>query len=464
MAATFQPTNPESALRSSPIGGAGTNIRAGLIDDLDQNADVRGDKWYGDPYQIGIADKMMRDPHVRKSIQYITEPLRAASWTFEPASSSNLDREVADFCSYVFLESLNWDRVLTNVLKYKIHGFSLFEVTDDVKPIPTERFPLHRGGGQGVVVTGMHHRPAQTVKYWHQSKARPDQLEAFTQWVIGSDGEESGFRRIPADRILRFTEAQEGANFEGLPTLRSAYGAWKCRLQLMIIQMIRAERQGVGLPTIRLPEGATDEDIAPAQTILAEMRAHEKGYLILPDGYEFTWETTDGGEADALQNAIESCSRDIAYNVGAGFMLLGLTTGSGSYALAQSQRGQYELSLEGTARFVADTMTLGADGWSPVERLVAMNYGNDVALPRLKIDNMPTRDWSKILPVINQLAVTGVIVPDEDLEAFCRSVLRLPAADLDSSRRWRRGIDSQFAAINQAELEDEGLEVEESLE
>ena len=66
--------------------------------------------------------------------------------------------------------------------------------------------------------------------------------------------------------------------------------------------------------------------------------------------------------------------------------------------------------------------------------------------------------------MINQLAITGVIQPDEDLESFCRSVLRLPQANLDTTRRWRRGIDSQFAAINQAELDDEGLEVEEALE
>jgi len=439
----FDETAEDARLRPKAFGGSGTNVRAGSIDDLDQNSDLRGDAWYGDPTSIGVADKMMRDPHVRKSIDYISDPLRAAHWHFQPGGDSELDQEIADFCSFVFFENLNWDAVLKHILKYKVYGFSLFEITDDIRTVDSGRFP-NLGTDQAAVITGMHHRPSWTLQYWHQSKRNPEQVDAITQWIIGSDGEKSGFRRVRAERLLRFTENQDGANYEGLPTLRSAYGAWKCRIQLMIIQMIRAERQGVGIPTIKLPESAIDEDIDAAQTILSEMRAHEKGYLILPHGYEFSWETTTGGEAGALSQAIEQAVRDISYNVGAGFMNLGQTV-HGSFALAQSQQGQFEIGLEGDARFIADTFNNGSDGWSPVERLVRLNYGADAKLPRMKVGNMPTRDWSKILPVINSLSQTGVIVPDEVLENFTRQVLRLPKADPATARQYTRGPDSPFA-------------------
>ena len=429
-----KPTAPDATPRIKPKGGAGTNIRGGFIDDLDHNSNLHNEKWYGEPHTIGIADKMIRDAHVRKSLDYVTGPLRAAHWTFEPASNSEIDREIAAFCDYVFFENINWDRTLQHILKYKISGFSLLEQTDAARAIPADRFPNHPGKGQGVVITGLHHRPAWTVDRWHQSKTNPQQIEAITQFIIGSDGEKAGFRRVEADRLIRFTENQDGGNFEGLATLRSAYGPWKIKIALQVIESIKHERQGIGTPTIRLPEGAIDEDIDTAQTILSEMRAHQKGYLILPHGYEFTWESTAIGDGTAISEAIERCNRDIAVNVGAGFMLLGLTGKTGSFALATSQQGQFEIGLEGDARFISDTFNSGADGWSPIERIVRMNYGEGVAVPKMAAQNMPTRDWSKILPVVHNLSMSGVLTADDVTESFVRKVLRMPQRDPETAR------------------------------
>lgn len=427
-------TQPDARTRSRARGAAGTLIAGGIIDDVDQNTDLRGDRWYGSPGKIGIAEKMLRDAHVKMSLDAIGGPLRAASWGFEPSSKSAIDIEVAKFCEWAFFECIGWDQALRNILKYKYAGFSLVEMTDDAAKVPVDRFPLHPGGGAGVCVTGLHHRPAWSVYGWEQSKANPLQMEAFTQWVIGSDAERSGFRKVPASRTLRFTENQDGANFAGLSTLRSAYGPWKIKHILMIVEGIKHERQGAGIPSIKLPEGATDEDIDTAQTILAEMRAHEKGFLILPHGYEFEWQTTSSGDGTAISEAIERCNRDIAFNVAAGFMLLGLTGKTGSFALANSQQGQFEIGLESDARFIAEVFNRGADGWSPVERIVRMNYGEEVGLPRMIARNMPTRDWSKVLPVVHNLAMSRNLTPDDRTEAFIRDVLRMPQREPETAR------------------------------
>ena len=55
--------------RSKAQGGSGDRIIAGLVDDLDANPDVRAEKWFP------IADEMLRDGHVRKSLDYIKDPL-----------------------------------------------------------------------------------------------------------------------------------------------------------------------------------------------------------------------------------------------------------------------------------------------------------------------------------------------------------------------------------------------------
>ena len=423
----YRPVRPRSA------GGAGTLITGGILNDnQEHNSDLEEDKWYGSPTSAGVADKMLRDSHCRMSMEYVTGPLRAASWEFEPTGPTDADKEAAEYLNYCFFRRLSFDSFLREVLSYKVYGFSMFEVTDNIEKIPA-KFTRHPGNGQGVVITGMHNRPAWTTFKWIQSQKNPKQLRGWEQWLLGGDGEKPGIRFVDAKRLLRFTENQSGACFSGFPTLRSAYGPWKVKLTLAVVEAMAHERQHMGTPTIRLPEGAADEDIDVAADILSAMRANEKGYLVLPHGFEFTWEGQKG-ENSPISETIERMNRDIAMNVGAGFMMLGLQGQSGSYALATSQQGQFEIGLETDARFVADVINNGADGWSPVARLTRMNYGGEVAVPRLVVRNMPTRDWSKVLPVIHNLSMSGLVTPDEPTEQFIRDVLRLPSRDPDSER------------------------------
>lgn len=434
MAAVTSITAPDAAPRPRPRGGAGTLISAGDIHDTDQNSALRGDKWYGRPGKIGVASQMMRDPHVRKSVDAITAPIMAAIWDFKPASPDPVDMEIADFCRWVFFECNPWTQVIRQALNYIRDGFSLLEVTDDVAPVPAARFPNHPGNGKGIVITGFHYRPSYTVEMWGQSKKNPTQLDNVIQYIQGSDVETLGFRKIPANRVIRFTFEQEGANFAGLAPLRSAYGAFKTKRLLLVLSGIRQERQSCGTPTLYLSENATDEEVDRAEQILAELRSHEKGYVILPHGYKFEW-TTSGSADTKIEECIRMANEDIAHNMGAAWLLLGLGSSSGSYALANTQRGQYELGVESHARFLTDTLNSGPDGWSAIERLVRLNYGEDRPLPQIVARNLPTRDWSKSLPIVHNLGTSGFLTPDEPTEAFIREALFLPPRNPDTERR-----------------------------
>lgn len=425
---------PKSPPRRKPRGGAGTSIHSGILTDDDENAEVRGSRWYGEPGRIGWSQKMMRDPHVRQAHASRVDPLLGALWDFEPASEAPVDLEAAALARWVFFDRLSWTEFLRRVLLFHRDGFSLFEVTDDVVAIPRERFPLHPGRGRGIAITGFHHRPAWTLHGWLQSKRDPTQLDGIEQYLQGSDVEDPGFTTIPAEMLLRFTQEQEGANFAGFATNRSAFGPWKVKRMLMVLEAIMHERMGVATPMITLPEGVgpEDEEVDAAYQILAEMRSHEKGSMVLPGGFKFEW--SQGGQNTNIRETIEACNRDIAFNGASGFKLLGLSGGSGSYALAQSQQGSYELSLEGDASFVCDKINLGSDGWSPVERIIRLNYGPDVGIPKLVVRNMPTRDWSKVLPLVAQLKTADIIRADDAFEVFMRWVLRLPRRDTKTTR------------------------------
>lgn len=441
--------------RSRILGGAGTRITWHQISDLDENTEVRGNKWYGTASTLGLAGKMLRDAHVRKSVDAIIDPIIGAAWDFEPGGKSALDIEVADYCRYNFFERNRWSDILRQHLSYVAYGFSLLEITDEPVTIPTSRFRAHPGGGTGIVISGMHHRPAWTVDGWIQSTRDPSKLFAVSQWVQGSDAEQARFATIFADRLVRATWGQEGANFAGLAPLRGAYGPWKIKRLMMVIEAIFHERTHAGLPTIKqtVQEAGSEEEIQDAQTILAEVRANEKGFLYLPYGFEFEWNTVQN--TTNIGETIERANRDIAYNLGVAWMLLGSIGTSGSFALASTQRGQYEIQEDNHARFVEDNFNTTPDGWSPIERLVRLNYGSDAAIPRLVARNMPTTDWSKILPITHNLTISGHITPDERTESFMRAIMKMPQRDQASERARPNQPQSNDAGIDDQMMRDD---------
>lgn len=414
-------------LRKLPIGGAGTQITGGQIRDLELSPEVRGNLWYGTPSKLGIGRQMMRDAHVRSAVAMIADPIRTADWGVLPAGDDPVDLEVADFVRYCTFERADvpFDSLCESTLGYLVDGFSVQEVTEAVAPISKKRFPLHPGNGQAFVYSGVFERQANTIEKFSQQKARPNRLASVWQRLSGGDVEGGDLVEIPSDRLLRLTWEQRGASFTGMAPLRSAYGPWKIKQLLTVIDAIRHERQGMGTPAVKCPQGASTEQRKEAEEIAYSISANERGYVTLPFGYELVW--ISGGQSTGMDAAIERCNRDIAFNMGSGFQLLGLQNNApGSHALASTQAGRLDLRIEVHAMVVQTMLNKGFDGWSWVERLVRNNYGADVDLPTILPRNLPTKNWAALMPVIQGLVGSKILTADDALEDFVRTVLRLP--------------------------------------
>ncbi len=413
------------ASRRRPVSGAGTLVSVGTLDDLDINPDVRGDKWYGTPQTQGLGRQMLRDAHCRQALGYIAAPLMAADWRFRAAGTSDLDKEIADFCQWAFIESLPFDNFIKEiVLGYGADGFALSEITEDLKAVPADRFPSHPRPAAGTVPTGMWQMPSFSLYRWDQSPENSRHLRGIWQWLQGGDVDPAGLQYVSSDRLLRFTYDQEGADFAGVAVLRPAYGPWKLKRAFFTIDAIKHERYGVGTPVVIEGEDPSDIDRENLEIALAEFRANAKGYMVLPNGYTWSLFGSNMSEGTNISEAIERCNKDIAVAVAAGFMLLGLTGKSGSFALGTTQQGQYHLYVESHARFIANTFNHGADGWSPVERLVRLNYGANTKVPRLEARNLPTRNWADVLPVLIQAKGQGLITGNIETENQIRDVLQ----------------------------------------
>ena len=196
--------------RRRPKGATGTLINAGIISGTEHNPELTRDRWLGRSGVPGIAARMMKDSHVRQSVDYIANPLQAGAWRFKAASDSPLDKEIAAFCQWAFIDQLPWDEIVRRIVRgYASNGFNLNEITDDNRKVPQSRFPLHPGAGVGIVPTAFLDRPAWTIDEWIQSKRNTSQIFGVKQQVSGSDAEPAGTREINADRLLRLTYDQE---------------------------------------------------------------------------------------------------------------------------------------------------------------------------------------------------------------------------------------------------------------
>jgi hypothetical protein len=420
----------DRAPRSARKGSSGTANTYGQIVDIDANTEIRGNAWYGSQGRAGIAQQMQRNSHCRQTIRYVADPLGAASWRFETKGARPVDVEAARFCEWAFLEQPFWARYRERAIaNYNSCGFDLHEMTDDIGPLPPGRFLLHPGGGRGLVPTGLHEIPCNTVSYFHQSASNPNQLDHVTQWQPFSDTEGCGWRDIPADRIVRLTWGQEGANFAGFAPFRSIYGPWKLLIALTTYEAILHDRCAVPTPSSTQAENAEPDDIEAVDSILAEMRSHHKGYMNLPFGYTFKWEQATCDDAENLNVAITRLHAEIAMNASAGFMMLGLNSAIGSKALAGTQQGQYHLTTRTHAEFLASGLNASPDGWSPVERIVRANYGPDVVVPTLVARNLPTHPWEELGKVAINAITSRAIRKDERTEARIREWLQLDPFD-----------------------------------
>jgi hypothetical protein len=427
---TTTTTGPRRKAKSK----AGTAIHAGKITDRDFNAEVRGPQWYGQPGTTGIAAKMMTDTMVAQSVEYVVSVVTSGDWYFKPASESPLDIEIADYMTMSFLER----RVLALVIRswmmgYMANGFHLVEPLEGFAPVSADRFPNHKGGGVGVVPTEFVDVPAWTVDQFHQSKRNSRDMHRITQYVVGSDGEKAGYVDISANRLMRMTWDQEGADYTGNAILRRIYGAWKIKQVLLVIDSIKHERMGAGTPSFGYSEGATDKDLDDAIATLEELRVNEKGFFLLPPEWKFDWNTISKSDGSDIAAAIARCDIYIAQNSGAGYMLLGLQNQAGSYALSGTQQGQHHLQAQGHVRFLVDAINFGQDGWSLLRRLTTLNYGADASCPTLLCRNLPTKPVFETVKAYTSGVQAGSITRDDRIENEAREMLDLSPIDHETA-------------------------------
>jgi len=407
----------------------------GIIEYNPELRGIRGIKTY---------DQMRRsDAQIRATLRLVKTPIISAQWYMQPASSSDLDTEIADFAWWAlnhmrqpFIEFL-WESLL--MLDYGYYAFEKVFTMDTWKNAQKQRprekevvrweafAPRHP-----VHVDRFEFNPNGTVN--HIVFNRVDGKTNFSSQVD-----------IPVQKLLLFTLDREGGDPQGTSILRSAYKHWYYKENLYKVDAIQKERHGIGIPKIKLPPGFTNEDKNFANELGRNLRTNEKAYVTLPPGWDVEFIAMNTGVVDVLKSA-EHHDLMIARNVLGQFMNLGSTT-SGSRALGSSQMEIFMKAL----RYVSDIVRMNINQ-DAIPDLIRYNYGSRITnFPELRVRRVgETADWRAFSVAMRNLVEPGILTPTPDLEQWTRDQMDLPlggddVTERDVDQRTKRDIALQKA-------------------
>lgn len=390
-------------------GAVGTLNFGGYLSSEEFNTDLRDDK------AIETFDKMRRtDAQINATLLAIELPIRSAVWMVEAASEDSQDIKIKESVEKNLFENDNFsfDDILRHALKYLQFGFYLFEKVWENK--------------DGISLKKLAPRKPITIKEWRQNE--DGTLKEIQQFAY-TPANTYKTMTIPNESLLLFTNDREGGNYRGTSILRPAYRNWLIKEKLIKIDAQRHDRQGLGVPMITLPEGATFEDKTAAEDVAETFRAHEKGYVILPNpSWKFEILDMKAASTSPILQSIKWHNSEMTSNILAQFLDLGKTE-SGSRATAGELKDIFLLSLMATAKYIEDVFNGGIEGRKLIRDLVDFNFPNVKKYPKLKCTKIKSLDYTAVSTALNELAQSGIINPDVPLENWVREAFELPKAD-----------------------------------
>ena len=406
-------------------GAIGTLNFGGYLSSEEFNTDLRDDK------AIETFDKMRRtDAQINATMLAIELPIRSAVWQIEAASEDSQDVKIKEFIEQNLFENDNfsWDNILRHALKYLQFGFYPFEKVYE--------------NSDGIRLKKLAPRKPITIKEWKQND--DGTLKEVQQFAYTPAGTYKTMI-IPNESLLLFTNDQEGGNYRGVSILRPAYRNWLIKEKLIRIDAQRHDRQGLGVPMITLPEGATIEDKTTAEDVAETFRAHEKGYVILPNSsWKFEILDMQAGTTSLALQSIKWHNSEMTSNILAQFLDLGKTE-SGSRATAGELKDIFLLSLMATAKYIEDVFNGGIEGRKLIRDLVDFNFPNVKKYPKLKCTKIKSLDYTAVSMALKTLADAGIVNPDAPLESWVREAFELPKAD--ETKKFEKKIPPTFPGM-----------------
>lgn len=412
-----------------PIGDGGTRPGMSRVRGASIPTDVLNAEWSW-PRVYRTADQMfLTDPVVRAALMMVLLPVVEATWTFVPASPEPRDQAAAELARRALVEHLDWSDVLWQLLMPALrYGHGVVE--EAYTAVEWElSVPTGEDGAEDIlpkrtywVPAGFAPRPGRSILEWRFDEFGA--LESVRQMKSANAGDTVD---IPASQLVSVFLEREGGDDTGRSLLRSMYRAWFAKEKLEIIDMMRAEKAGVGVPVGTIGTGKTDADVDAFEAQLVAFGANEQGYFLL-DGLPEEGEAgmkvemldmKAASTADIL-SSLRYYVEQILWSVLGAWQALGHGE-VGARATAEVQDDPFYLGL----RYIAGRAAKAFER-QHVPRLIGYNMP-DARPPMIQVADIQGADVAAVAESVAKLLAAGGIESDDALEAHLRDVFGLPA-------------------------------------
>ncbi|MFA5731852.1 MAG: DUF935 family protein [Acidithiobacillus sp.] len=364
------------------------------------------------PNYISIYEKMKRsDAQIKAMLLMLELPIRSTQWYIEPFDKSRKAKKAAEFVEQNLFEgppigmSVHWDDLLRNICTMFAFGHSVFE---KVYKVDKDGYLKWRKFAP---------RPQATIyDFLYDDNGGP---KGVIQTLYNKGFEKA---EIPIDKLLIFSHRAENGDIRGSSALRAPYKHWMIKDFLYKIMNIGIERNHVGTPIIKLPAGATDDDIERAEKIVTTLRSADLGGATIPEGFLLELFEGKRNMVDILPY-LQHQDLMIARSALCQFINLG-STETGSFALSKDQSDMFLMMLNAEAKYICNVFNSYA-----IPSLIKYNFNTD-QFPYLCFKPLGGND-SKLFETLKLLTDGGLVVPDKNIEEWLRDMLELPEKSKD---------------------------------
>lgn len=361
----------------------------------------------------------LNSPIISAMLIAYEQAIRKVSWEFASDDENDprveLLNEARDNLTY------SWNDHITEALTMLPFGHSIFEI-------------VYERVGSKVL--------------WR--KFAPRGQDTVFQWGIDGEGGLTGFTQmaapsyktvfLPIEKLILYRTRVEKNNPEGRSILRSAWIPYYYAKHIGQIEAITIERDGAGLPVIKLPQGVSTDDEAKAEKVVRNIRNDEQAGVTLPAGWEIELLASAGSKQIDTDKVIRRYESRMLMSALAQFLQLG-QDGTGSLALSRDQTDFFNMSVNSLADIIANTFTKFA-----IPRLLKLN-GYDPEGVRL--EHTPVGDIDSMMLADVLQKVGGMVTWDAEDEVWLRSLLGMPERDVEQLRDEQEEGRARQAAIAQ---------------
>ena len=399
--------NAEVKVQRTGVGSSGTEIFAGYFSEeyLQNLRGTMGAKTW---------DEMRRsESQVAMLMAAIMNPIKAASWTFEPFDGSEEAKLHADLVSTCLKDQIDWDTFLHEALTFLPFGFSLFEVVHNVVH-NDERF----GTFNGLLHLGF--RSQKTIERWNLEK-KTGKILSVDQYVYSDIGDNV---TIDGNFILVFTNQKEGDNYEGISVLRPMFGPWSRKNLYLKLAAIGLEKYAIGVPIGTIPAGKeSTPEVGEFREVLANFTSNEVAYITKPEGWNIEIQKSDF-DVSKIKDIILLENTEMINSVVANFLALGTNGSGGAFALGSDLSDFFLSGIQSYANLIC-----GVINRMLAPNLVRLNFGPQKGYPKLKCSGINDKAGKELAEIVKMFVDGNVITPDPALQEFLRDTYKLPKAE-----------------------------------